>query len=74
MRMIFRLCVVTLGVVLLPALLGVTVLIRCALDMPVTAGPPTEEELSAYAATNARLRTLSATNSTTQLAQGSKCD
>jgi len=74
MRMIFRLCVVSLGVLLVPGLLCLTVLIHCALAMPVSTSPPTEEELSGYAAANARLRMMNDTNSITQSAQSPKCE
>jgi len=74
MRMIFRLCVMTLGVFLLPGLLFVTLLIHYALASTEIASAPTEDELIAYAAANAIYRIESETNSATQPALTFKCE
>lgn len=74
MRMIFRLCVVTLGVFLLPGLLGVAFLIHCAAAMPDNISSPAADELSAYRVANANRPILSNTNSPTQSVQPLKCE
>lgn len=74
MRMIFRLCVITLGVLLLPGLLCVIVLIHCAVAIPETVSSPADDELSAYAEANSNRPILSNTNSPTQSVQPPKCE